>query len=208
MGAQLDDAPIFDERLRKRYAPASTGWLVVSIFFANKLWILDVTLMSLYWVARLPIERPKKRASALEPDASSTGTTPSVSVPFVPARRKRQWKLALSFAVVAAFAAPFVFGSYKMRPRVYVVPLTAQERADLVTSVKRCGNDWSPQCASDRLTLRDGRYLRRDDLQYLGVNAVIALLTFVCVFVLAYLVPILTRGLAFLVRRYWQWLNA
>jgi hypothetical protein len=48
------------------YWPASTGWLIVSIIFANKLWILDATSMSLYWVARLPIERPKRAPSWLE----------------------------------------------------------------------------------------------------------------------------------------------
>ena len=43
------------ERLERRW-PASTGWLIASILFAHKLWIMDVTSMSLYWVARLPID--------------------------------------------------------------------------------------------------------------------------------------------------------
>jgi hypothetical protein len=35
------------------FAPASTGWLIVSIFFANKLWISDAISMSRYWVASI-----------------------------------------------------------------------------------------------------------------------------------------------------------
>jgi hypothetical protein len=39
---------------RTGYEPASTALLIASIFFLNKLWALDCTSMSAYWVARLP----------------------------------------------------------------------------------------------------------------------------------------------------------
>jgi hypothetical protein len=46
-----------------------------------------------------------------------------------PTVRLRQWKIALSLAVVGALAAPFAFGTYKARPTYSVrVPLTAQEK--------------------------------------------------------------------------------
>ena len=43
--------------------------------------------------------------------------------------RPRQWKIALSLAVVGALAAPFAFGTYKARPVSAVwVPLTAHDK--------------------------------------------------------------------------------
>jgi hypothetical protein len=193
----------------ERFAPASTGLLIVSIIFANKLWILDATLMSLYWVARLPIDRPNARTSSYSPEALRRRIDRSVSDRLATVRNRRQWKIALSLAVVAALAGPFVFGSYEMRPRYYGVPLTAQERADLVVSVGRCGrDDWSYECFSARSTLARGSRLYRDDLQYFGVNAIVGALTFVGVFALAFLIPALIRGFVSLVRSYWKWLNA
>jgi hypothetical protein len=43
---------------------------------------------------------------------------------------------------------------------------------------------------------------------YLALNASIAAATFLSIFVLAFLIPMLVRGIALLVRRYWKWLNA
>ena len=37
-----------------RSEPASTAFLVISILFFPRIWIIDVTSVSLYWVARLP----------------------------------------------------------------------------------------------------------------------------------------------------------
>src|ERR1700722_5810427 len=95
--------------------PASTGWLIASILFANKLWIGDVTSMSLYWVARLPIKRPKASSPLAQ---KSAGDQPEQSAAFVSAVVKchtRQRKIALSLAIVAAFAAPFVFRTYQAK---------------------------------------------------------------------------------------------
>jgi hypothetical protein len=44
-----------------------------------------------------------------------------------------------------------------------------------------------------------------DDLKYLAINAGASLATFVGI---AFLIPMLIRGLVFLARRYWKWLNA
>ena len=100
------------QRLEGRW-PASTGWLIVSILFANKLWIMDVTSMSLYWVARLPIERPKP-TSPLRPKEQTSRASPSLRElralrKVAPAGRRRHWKIALSLAIVGSFAGPFFF---------------------------------------------------------------------------------------------------
>src|SRR5260370_37604568 len=89
------------QRLERRW-PASTGLLIVSIFFSHKFWAWDATQMSLYWVARLPIERPSRQASPLASIKSSR--TPAAQ----PIRRSRQWKIALSLAIIGALAAPFL----------------------------------------------------------------------------------------------------
>lgn len=47
-----------------------------------------------------------------------------------------------------------------------------------------------------------------DRLKYLAVNVGVAAATFVGVFALVYLIPMLVRGFAFLIRRYWKWLSA
>jgi hypothetical protein len=41
-----------DAKLHPWLRPASTGYLVVSILFLTKFWMLDPTSMSLFWVAR------------------------------------------------------------------------------------------------------------------------------------------------------------
>jgi hypothetical protein len=44
----------------ERSGPASTGWLIVSIFFANKLWISDATSMSLHYAVWEPLTAQEK----------------------------------------------------------------------------------------------------------------------------------------------------
>jgi hypothetical protein len=58
--------------------------------------------------------------------------------------------------------------------------------------------------------LEQGGYnqYRFDLFEYLVLNVGIAAVTFVSVFGLAFLIPMLIRGLAFVARRYWKWLNA
>lgn len=47
-----------------------------------------------------------------------------------------------------------------------------------------------------------------DQPKYLAMNAGVAGATFVSVFGLAFLIPMLIYGLAFLAQRYWKWLKA
>jgi len=189
--------------------PASTGWLIISVLFANKLWIGDVTSMSLYWVARLPIARPVSR-SPLAPNKSRPAS-------IAPSGNRRPRKIALSLAIVGALAAPFVFRTYKARPTYAAwVPLTAQERDNLGvylrghcrTETRDIGMNFI--CSEDRDEYEHGgKYNYYPSLPtYLALNASIAAATFLSIFVLAFLIPILVRGIALLVRRYWKWLNA
>jgi len=185
----------------KRLAPASTGLLVASIILAHRLWVLDVTSMSLYWVARLPIKRPREQASRISPGIL------------------RLRKIALSLAIVGALAAPFAFRTYKLQPTYAVwVPLTAQEKGKLATSLQnsnycrtQAGNvviDFVCDHEKEKFELGGDYEYHADWPKYVAVNVGAAAATFVGVFSLAFLVPILIHGLAFLARRYWKWLNA
>jgi hypothetical protein len=191
--------------------PASTGWLVVSILFANKLWIMDVTSMSLYWVARLPIERPKGQTSS----RGSVRKSPSS----IAGGRLRQWKIALSLAVVGALAAPFAFCTYKVHPTYSVwVPLSAQEKVDLAISLKNSNNcqrqthnvtlDFECYQEKRKLGLGGDYEYYPDELKYLAINLGAAALAFASIFGLTFLVPMLIRGVALMAQRYWKWLNA
>jgi hypothetical protein len=138
----------------------------------------------------------------------------------------RQWKIALSLAVVGALAAPFAFGTYKARPTYLVtvsVPLTAQEKERLAIELRSLDND---DCKirvvepaglicirdADKAELESGtrkEYSDHADLpKYWAMNVGVAAATAVSLFGLTYLIPMLIRGVVFLVRRYWRWLNA
>lgn len=209
------------ERLERRW-PASTGWLIVSILLAHKLWIMDVTSMSLYWVARLPNKRPREQTSRI-----SSMRRPERPV-FVPVARnggrRRQWKIALSLAIVGALAAPFLFRTCKARPTYSVwVPLTAREKENLVVSLQNsnyCQTDYRPGTddsfvadffchkEKEKFELGGDYEYHADQPKYLAMNAGVAGATFVSVFGLAFLIPMLIYGLAFLAQRYWKWLKA
>jgi len=158
----------------------------------------------LYWAAgwglhraltdrRLPIERP---AFALAPHASGS--------------RPRQWKIALSFAIVGALVAPFAFGTYKARPTYPVwVPLTAQEKKNLAARFedgdgcrREIGDVAKFICRySEEQYQQGGKYEYHPNLlAYSALNTGVAVATFVGVFVLAFLIPAVVFG-------YWQWLN-
>jgi hypothetical protein len=198
----------------ERFAPASTGLLIASIIFANKLWIMDATSISLYWVVRLPTERSKERASLLAPTASRHRAEHSVSDPLATAHRRRRWKLALSLAIVGALAAPFVFRTYKARPEIRAaLPLEMSDSCRRATSADTEADfiaDYFCRHPLPDTTLIAGVYYEHhpDWPKYLAMNVGVAAATFVSVFVLALLVPMLIRGLAFSARRYWKWLNA
>jgi hypothetical protein len=120
-----------------------------------------------------------------------------VFVPVAPTGHRRQWKIALSLAIVGVLAAPFVFRTYKFRP---TYPAAALQK--------------SFQCRESRSICeynlrRDVEHERRfDPLKYIAVNVGVAAATFVSFFALAFLTPMFIHGLAFLARRYWKWLNA
>ena len=53
----------------------------------------------------------------------------------------RQWKVAISLAIVGAVAAPFVFRTWKIPQTSYVrVPLTAEERKNYAADMERTNN--------------------------------------------------------------------
>jgi len=192
----------------ERLWPASTGWLIVSVLFANKVRIGDVTSMSLYWVARLPIERPKEQ----------TLRAPRTALP---KPWRRQWKIALSLAIVGALAAPFVFRTYNARPTYS----SAQEKENLAVSLQNsnyCQRETTLDAnaivdvVADFLCYKNkekfelgGHYEYHPDwLKYFAVNLGAAAATFVILFGLALLVPISIHALALSARRYWNWLRA
>jgi hypothetical protein len=193
---------------------------------------MDATSMSLYWVARLPIKRPKNwRRSVLAEAGVPVYDADAVS-PAAPIGRSRQWKIALSLAVVGALAAPFAFGTYKERivSPVWVVPLTAKDKEERAYYLKTndciasfdAFTDERSNCTYFALRneaeifegrvkeeLERGRRLgwQPDPVGYLAVNIAAAALTAGILIVLAYLIPLLIRGVAFLARRYWRWLS-
>ena len=138
----------------------------------------------------------------------------------------RQWKIALSLAIVGALAAPFAFGTYYERPTYSVwVPLTAQEKETLANILRRndCDRDdfLTIGCLTTGEALEEFKRSTKEILErgtteqrhfdlagYLAMNVVTAAATAVILYLLAYLIPMLFRGIASLARRYWNWLNA
>jgi hypothetical protein len=116
----------------------------------------------------------------------------------------KQWKIAISLAIAAAIAAPFVFGTWN-EPLSIVVPLTEDERERYANFVdndcqKLSEND-SAACWLMTERLRQGGIAKEVSLtQYWAENAAAVLAAFVSVFGLTFLLPAL-------VRRYWRWLN-
>src|SRR5262245_18853366 len=55
--------------------------------------------------------------------------------------KARRWKIAIPVAVVGAIAAPFVFGTWKMRPTSETwEPLTADQKVKLGTYIQNTDN--------------------------------------------------------------------
>jgi hypothetical protein len=131
----------------------------------------------------------------------------------------RRWKIALSLAIVGALAAPFVFRAYKARPTYSVwVPLTSQEKETLASSLQSsnfCRRETGSivvdfVCRREKEKFEQGGdYEYRSDWQkYFAMNVGVAAATFVSVFGLTFLISMLVRGVASLIRRYWEWLSA
>jgi hypothetical protein len=133
----------------------------------------------------------------------------------LPVHRPRQWKIALSLAIVGGLATPFVFGTYKVRPPSLQtwLPLTEEGKANVIAFMKRTnncedfvgrGDDYALEsCRYEQKALKEGGVYgpRPSLLLYLAINAAAAILAFGAIFGLTFLLPALLR-------RYWKWLNA
>jgi hypothetical protein len=216
-----------------RAAPASTAGLIISIIFASKLWMIDATSMSLYWVARLPIPRLTGQSST-----SSLRTSAHEHKRRTSPARKRHRKIALSLGVIGALAAPILSGTYRA-PYTYsvFVPLTPQgrESATALIQSEECRRneriteqlkgvergpgyrelimnhfvrDYDCSAARKNLELNGIREEYPDSLKNLAVNIGVSAMAFSCVFALVFLIPLLVNAFVVLIRRYWNWLSA
>lgn len=128
----------------------------------------------------------------------------------------RQWKIAISLAIVGAITVPLVFRTYTARPRVDgFLPLTAEQKKEITAYLAKLDNcrkfetipmDKLPReadhCFEQRGLLRNGRYYSYFSMpKYLVLNAAVAVAGFVSIFGLAMLLPALAC-------RYWKWLNS
>jgi len=123
----------------------------------------------------------------------------------------KQWKIALSLAVVGAVAAPFVFGTWKARPtKEFLVPLTPDQKEKIAARMEKTNNcEREITYGSKLICETQKRDLERGAESYHGgfavegyvaINSAVALGVFVAVFGLAFLIPAIVRA-------YWRWLN-
>jgi hypothetical protein len=137
----------------------------------------------------------------------------------------RQWKIAVSVAVVGAIASPFLGGTWNWKATQWV-SLDAETRARLAAIMDRtenCGTYDRSIATLEMLGLRpaeddvielvtchrnrqelldEGHGERRfSPLQYLAVNALVLAGSFLAVFAVAMAIP-------FAFRRWWHWLKA
>ena len=102
----------------------------------------------------------------------------------------KQWKIALSLAVVAAVEAPFVSGSWKVRPtKEFLVPLTPDQKEKITAYMEKTSNcesersGWKNICEMQRRDLERGAESYHGGFsveQYLVSNFAVALGVFVC----------------------------
>jgi hypothetical protein len=183
---------------------------------------------------RCAVKRPRIVSSRSFGSIAALGFPSMSSRPtHAPIGRLRQWKIALSLAVVGALAAPFAFGTYKEVPTQLVrVPLTAhdkEQRANYLDTDDCNSFDFSDQLNEHffcELENKEGtiqyfkRYMKEqlergekderhaDFSKYWMMNVGVAAATAASLFGLTFLIPMLIRGTAVLARRYWSWLKA
>jgi hypothetical protein len=121
----------------------------------------------------------------------------------------RRWKIAIPVAVVAAIAAPFVFGTWKMSTTSETwVPLTADQKAKLEIYMQNTENCRAFEaafgdkdfCDMELEKLRAGgeyQYLYLSTAKYFALNFAVALGTFIAVLSLTFLLPGLSRRYRF-----------
>ena len=119
--------------------------------------------------------------------------------------KARRWKIAIPVAVVAAIAAPFVFGTWRMSTTSETwVPLTADQKAKLEIYMQNTENCRTFEAASgdkdfcdmELEKLRAGgeyQYLYLSTPKYFALNFAVALGAFIAVFSLTLLLPGLSR---------------
>ena len=117
----------------------------------------------------------------------------------------RQWKIAMSLAIVGAVAAPFVFGTWEIQPYSEVlVPLTAEEKERIAARTDRTENCETIKtfprsfiCRQDQENLERGAEIQSYPSlpKYLAINLAAALSAFAVIFGLTFLVPMLIHGL-------------
>ena len=130
----------------------------------------------------------------------------------------KQRKIAISLAIVGAIAAPFVFGTYKMKPPYISTwePIDAEFKAFIVAHMESTNNcqeyvDRAQQsvensnilsnlvsCRRQQKVLNEGgMYVPRPSTPLkLALNVAAAAVGFIVIFGMAYLLPALAR-------RYW-----
>ena len=123
--------------------------------------------------------------------------------------KARRWKIAIPVAVVGAIAAPFVFGTWKMRPTSETwVPLTADQKAKLGTYIQNTDNCRTFEaafgdkvfCDMELAKMRAGgeyQYLYLSAPKYFALNFATALGAFIAVFGLTFFLPDLVRRYRF-----------
>lgn len=137
----------------------------------------------------------------------------------------RQKKIAISLAIIGAVAAPFVFHTWKLRPTSETfVSLTADKKEEIAAYLKKTDNCATTANALAVAHARGSSYMDafnanyfcetgRDSLErgaettvyfsapkYFAINLAVVIGAFVSIFVLAFLIPAVSR-------RYWKWLN-
>jgi hypothetical protein len=170
----------------------------------------------------------------LDPRTDLAVLAPNVLV----ARKRRHRKVALSLAIIGALAGPFAFRTYEARPvyRAPLTAQEKEQFANAQEYCRQ--NDRNNEMALKRrnqmalLGLEgapdsvvgmgdivcsmgmgefdpSGNYKYHfDRLEYLALNIGAAIVAFIAIFGLAFLIPNLVSGFAFLIRGYWNWLNA
>ena len=119
----------------------------------------------------------------------------------------KHWKIAIFLAIIGAIAAPFLLGTYKLRPAVRLwVPYTAAEKESISTELNRTNcqeGERLEQIACNLVRSRKEESLNNggEFREYYSVpiywafNGGAAVAGFVFVFALAFFVPALTRRL-------------
>ena len=117
------------------------------------------------------------------------------------------WKVAISLAVVGGLGAPFMVGTWKVRPeKVVWVPLAEQRRQEIEEVVGDCkGLDEGYRSRCEYFTVepleQGGEWVYRPDLlKYLAINLAVAFVVFVGIFGLSMVLPKIAL-------RYWRWLR-